>query len=491
MRHIRTRRHFRFTLILLLSICIVLFVEARIEAFVPEMKSFAVVKIEEALGGNVRLSVGEVGGGIFRPITISGVKIEDAKNMAMLPSLEIDSVKTNYRIWSLIYASFLAKTKDAPAVSAFLSGVSRVDINFATANKALSGCVRIDSAADELKLKGYATTANGRKADFAARIKKSGDFEAVINSGKSVITVEGVVFKDGGVEADFKISRLNIGACDIACEGRLKAETVIMSGSENKAATFGSLETKNMALDYKPFLDLKASYRISNGLLEITDLSLGDIFKASGTVQTREPYGANFQLTANNLSLSWLALALGVKNGPAILSGTMNGKFGFKGPLAGLRSDAQFEIRKGAIGGLEFEALNARMKGEGTVVRIEDSRIIRESGYFVLAGEMDFGHLGKNNFFDNIKLVGDDRAVNWDGWDTSKIQNIRYTSMKKKINDEINLDFKKLISEDTIDESLKYGDEVQLEYKLHPNDSLKVTVGQDKDFFGIEHKDKF
>ena len=38
---------------------------------------------------------------------------------------------------------------------------------------------------------------------------------------------------------------------------------------------------------------------------------------------------------------------------------------------------------------------------------------------------------------------------------------------------------------------MKYGDEVQLEYKLHPNDSLKVTVGQDKDFLGLEHKDKF
>ena len=63
--------------------------------------------------------------------------------------------------------------------------------------------------------------------------------------------------------------------------------------------------------------------------------------------------------------------------------------------------------------------------------------------------------------------------------------------MKKKINDDIDIDFKKFTSEDTIDESLKYGDEVQLEYKLHPNDSLKVMVGQDKEFLGIEHKDKF
>lgn len=120
MRHIRTRRHFRFTLILLLSICFVLFVEARIEAFVPEMKNYATVRIEEALGGNVKLSVGGVDGGIFHPITISGVRIEDSKNSAMLPSLEIDTVKTNYRIWSLIYSALAAKTKDTPAISNFL-----------------------------------------------------------------------------------------------------------------------------------------------------------------------------------------------------------------------------------------------------------------------------------------------------------------------------------------------------------------------------------
>ena len=93
--------------------------------------------------------------------------------------------------------------------------------------------------------------------------------------------------------------------------------------------------------------------------------------------------------------------------------------------------------------------------------------------------------------FGNIRLVGDDKAINWDGWDTSKVQDIREVTMKKRITDDIDLDFKKFTSEGAVDERLKYGDEIQLEYKLHPNDSLKVMVGQDKEFLGIEHKDKF
>ena len=88
-------------------------------------------------------------------------------------------------------------------------------------------------------------------------------------------------------------------------------------------------------------------------------------------------------------------------------------------------------------------------------------------------------------------IDGVDKAINWDGWDTNKVHNIREVSMKKRISDDIDINFKKFTSEDTIDESLKSKDEVQLEYKLHPNDSLKVMVGQDEEFLGIEHKDKF
>ena len=159
--------------------------------------------------------------------------------------------------------------------------------------------------------------------------------------------------------------------------------------------------------------------------------------------------------------------------------------------MAKLRSNIEMDVKKGSIATLAFESLNAHFKGEGPIITIEDSRIIRDSGYFVLAGDMDLRKMGKGSMFANLRLVGDDKAIDWDGWNTSKVQNIREITMKKRINDDIDIDIKKVASEGNIDESLRYGDEVQLEYKLHPNDVLKVTVGQDKDFFGLEHKNKF
>ena len=65
MRNIRTRRRLKFVLTVLLIVCVVLFIEDRIEAFVPQMKNFAESRIEDALGGKIKLSIGDVDGGLL------------------------------------------------------------------------------------------------------------------------------------------------------------------------------------------------------------------------------------------------------------------------------------------------------------------------------------------------------------------------------------------------------------------------------------------
>ncbi len=439
MRNIRNRRRFGLILYLLLAVCVILFIEDRIEAFVPEMKNFAEARIEKAAGGRIKFSIGDIDGGLFQPITFNDVKIKSGTAGAF-PSLEVSSIKTEYRLWDIMNASS----------GGFFSARGRIDL------------------------------ASGGRINFIGKIK-NGVFDIELKPNHGVIKAQGNFGEKGLLDANFKVYHLDIGGYDFTCEGVLKAENTAQ----------GSVELKNCVLNYKPFLNLEASYKISGGMLEITNFSLSDIFKGHGTFQLREPFNINAVLTVNNLSLSWLGLALGAKNASSILSGTANIKCDFKGPLAGLRSNVKMEIRKGAIATLGFEYLSAHLKGEGPVIRIEDSRITRESGTFILAGDIDLRKIGKDTMFGNIRLVGDDKAINWDGWDTSKVQNIREVTMKKRINDDINLDFKKYTFENVIDESLKYGDEVQLEYKLHPNDSLKVMVGQDKEFLGIEHKSKF
>ena len=484
MRQARSRRRFKLVLSVLFILCFILFVENRIEAFVPEVKNFAEAKVEEALNGRVKFSIGSLGGGILNPLTINDAKVRDNNSQA-LPYMVISSIRTNYRIWDILFAK-----KDASAISSILSGLARVDVNFITINKEASGFVRLENDSSALRLTGYVNLLYEDRIDFSGTVKED-SFYVEIRPRKGTIKAQGKITDEGVLTVNFKATHLRLGDFDIVCDGIIKNKITRNPKEPDKASLEGEFETKNLLLNYKPFLDLKASYKICDGILEIFNLALADVMRGRGKIDLSKHYNTDFTLTANNLSLSWLLLSLGAKDATSVLTGTMNGKFDFKGPIEKLRSNIQLDIRKGTIAKLDFDYLSAHLKGEGPIIRIEDSRITRESGYFALGGEIDLRKMGKTNLFSDIKIATDDRAITWDGLNITKVQDAQEVRMEKKLSDDINIDFKKFVADGKVDESLRYGDEIQLEYKLHPNDSLKVMVGAEKDFLGFEHKDKF
>jgi len=485
MRHIKTRRQFKSILILLFTICLTLFFENRIEAFVPHLKSFAEAKIEETLDGKFKLSIGSIDGGILHPLTFNDIRLKNKKEARLFPSLAISSIKTNYRIWDVFF-----KRNANSAISNLLLADSCIDANFATRNRELTGFLRIERGPDGSEIKGYVYIFDKNRVDFNGIIKQD-SFDVEIKLRPGTLRAKGTVTENGDLLTNLKINHISWGGFDIVCDAVLKNKVMNIPDNPRMSYLEGDLETKNLILNYKPFLDLKTSYKISGGVLNISELSLGEGFKGYGSVTLKRPYNIDIDLVANNVSISWLLLNLGSKDTTPLMSGTMNGKFDFNGSLTNLKSSAHIEIRKGTISGMEFDYLSAILKGEGPILRIDDSRITRESGYFVLIGEMDLRRLGKNTFFDDIKMGSDDKAITWDGWDVAKREGVQEVRMKKKLSDDVNLDFKKFITDEKIDESIGQTDEVQLEYKLHPNDSLKMMVGQDKDFLGFEHKDRF
>ncbi len=484
MRHIRTRRRFKLILITLFVVCIMLFIESRIESFVPHLKSYAESRIEDALGGKLKFSIGSIDGGILRPFTFNDIKISNRKDGALLPSIDINNIRTNYRLWHV-----LLNRRDYSFASV-LPFDSHVYINFTTRNKDLSGFIGFEGDLLDSKVKGYITLFDRDRIDFIGRVKED-SFDIEIKSAKGAIEATANVLDDGELNVEFKIKGLKLNGFDIAGDGSLKNKIVMAQENPKLVHLDGKLETRNLILNHKPFLNLKASYKVSNGVLEIPDLKLGDSFSIYGKAALKKPYNIDAVLLADNVSLSWLLLSLGVRDAASIISGTMNGKFKLKGPVKNLKLDAHMEIRKGTLSVVDFEYLTANLKGDLPFVRIEDSRITRESGYFTLAGEMDLRRIGKGNFFDDIRMTSDDKAITWDGWDTRKAQDVQEVRMKKRLSEDINIDVKKFIAEERIDESIRDADEVRLEYKLHPHDSLKMMVGQDRDFLGFEHKDKF
>lgn len=373
-----------------------LLLEARVGSLLPDLKGLAEARAEEMLGNRIMLSIGSIDGGILHPIVFSDIKIKDRGNALMATSLVIDSIKTDYRLWDLV-------------------------LNKKTGRDLLKS-----------KVKGYVLLFDKERIEFSGDVRQD-SFDLDIWLPKGTVRVEGNISRDGALLVRLKASHVQLYDFDITCDVNLI----------NTQKLEGELETKSLTLNHMPFPDFKASYKISDSRLEVPRLDFGDGVAASGEILLKKPYDMRIVLTANNVNLGWFLFRLGFKEATSAVSGTMNGKFELSGAVDALRLNSYFEIRSGTMLKVDFDNLSANINGEMPFVRIEDSRITTPGGYFVLAGEMDLRRIGKNNLFDDVRIV------------------------------------------------TEYRDKVPFEYKLQPNDSLKMMVGEGEEFLGLEHKDRF
>lgn len=458
----------------LLTFSAILFFESRVESFAPQLKLFAESKIEGAFDGRIKLSIGSLDGGIIHPFTVNDCRITDEKGSPIIPSLEIKSIRSNYRIWDALK---------------IFSKEPYIDVKFAANSKDVFGFLRIEGDIKNAKLTGYINIFGDERINLAGTVKER-VFEAELKSHFGSVKARGMLAEDNTLTANLKISHLKIKGFDITCDAVLRNKFISETAKAQRGHLEGDLETKNLIVNYGPFLDIKSSYKISKGLLTVSNLEIGKNFKLYGKLYLNEPYNTDMVMTVDNANLSQILSMFGIQEAIR-LSGIMNGAFRLKGPAGKSRLDAKMEIRQGELAGVDFEFLTASLKGEGPIIRIEESRVTRTSGYFVLAGEIDLNKAGKGNVFDGIKIASSDAAINWDHLDVKNMRDMQEVRMEKKVSEDVNFGFKSFSSDKKIDEGLNPADEFELGYKLHPNDSLKVRIGQEKDFFGYEHEDKF
>lgn len=499
MRHIRARRRFRLTLTVLFTASFILFLENRVESFTPAIRHVVEARVGEAFDKNLELSIGDLDGGILRPFVLSDVKLKYKKGSGIFSYFEIKNLKSNYRIWDIVFRS-------RPGLLGFLfpPSVPYVQASFATKNNELTGLVIFKGDVKNARISGYVNLFGNEKRYRLAGHVRSGAFTIELSertrstmqrtrlSGSRTggVKIEGGISSDGYVEASVRINHLRINDLEVACDIAVKSMFLQDPLCSMKDYLEGDVKIRNLILNDAPPLGISASYKISNGILEIPNLAIDNGFRMQGKILLAYPYSLSLVCLADNVNLNRVLACLDMQDEP-FLSGIMNGKFEISGPMARPRSAVHIEVRSGRLGPVDFDYLVANLKGEGSMVRIEDSRITRESGYFALAGEIDMSKLGKAGCFQDIKLSTDDKAIIWDKWSAEKIQGVEEIQMKKKMSENINLGFKKFMPGKMIDESLRDHDEYELEYKIFPNQSLKMTLGNDKDFFGFEHKDKF
>ncbi len=478
MRNIRARRRFKATLIFLLVVSVIAFLESRIEAFAPELKVIAENRIEEIFGRNLDISIGSIDGGIVRPIALRDVRVLSNGNEKYRSRIFwIKSMVSNYRVWDL---AFPDRFKRAPSI----------EIDFETKNRELSGFITLEGAVDDAVVRGYARIFGSDRVEVDGRIK-NGIARLILRPKSGLVRIE--VNFAAGCEVlliSVKVNHFKLRDVDIAGDVVIRNIAVKNSIDPKDEGLEGDIEATNVIVNYKPFFDLKASYRISKEALEISGLDLGHMFYLNGKVGLSEPYLMDMVAVTDNMNMPQVLSSINPSYG-SYFSGNMNSKTELKGPIKNLKTDIRLDMRKARIGELNFEYLSLSLKGEGHIMRIEDSRIMRESGPVVLGGEIDLRRIGKESIFEYVKVLDGENTIVWDGWETAKWQDVREFRMTKNVAGGFNVGFKKYTNDDSVDESLRERDQFEFGYNLHPNDSIKVKFADNSNFFGLEHKDKF
>jgi hypothetical protein len=453
-----------------------MFFETRIEAFAPELKTLAEKRIAGMFGGNLGISIGSIDGGIVRPIALRDVRILSKSGEDSARIFWIKSMVSNYRVWDIVSPDSFKKSP-------------RVEIDFETRNKEISGFIALNGAVDNASLYGHVKLFGSDRIKFEGRIK-NGIASLILKPKSGIVKIESNFAADGVLLISIKASHFKIRDMDIAGNVVIKNISVKSPADPKNECLEGEIEATNVIVNYKPFFDLKASYRISDETLKISNLDLGHMLYLNGKFGLREPHIIDVVAVTDNMNLPQVLSIFKASYGTYV-SGSLSSKLELKGAIKNLKSKLHFEMRKSRIGEVNFEYLSVSLKGDGPMMRIEDSRIVRESGPVVLGGELNLKNIGKDRFFENIKVLNGENTMAWDGWETAKWQDVREFRMTKNVLGGFNVGFKKYVNDEKVDESLRERDQFELGYSIHPNDSIKVKFANDSNFFGLEHKDKF
>ena len=305
------------------------------------------------------------------------------------------------------------------------------------------------------------------------------------DSGK---IVAGGSFEWPGLSLNANFRHWTLGAMDLSTS--LKLELECKEKAENQVIT-GSLDTEGTIINYKPSKELSMHFAFRRNAIEILGLKWGRTFRLVGKLGLEPPNHIEAVALLDGTKFEEFT-TFGGEGLQRAISGTVKGRLEIEGPLDTCVSQGHITAKDGNIGTIYYENAVIHLIGKGPMITIGDSRIYRETGYLLLNGEIDLRNTGKRNMFENVVVKTDDQSIVWDGWDISKQPADETVSLKKRINEELEIGFTASTeSENIMEEDTEKKSELELKYRLKGNDNLKMELKDKEGFVGVEHKIKF
>jgi len=251
----------------------------------------------------------------------------------------------------------------------------------------------------------------------------------------------------------------------------------------------GEIYSSGTLFNYLPFPEFEGSYKFKENILTIEKLKWTESFNLRGEINFSEKISGNLSMDIKNFDFFYLAH---LYYPDWRIWGSVSGKIDMELKENRIFTKGRIELSEGEIGPFKFKGGRINFVGEDNVLKLTDSRIYQENGYFDLNGEVDFKKLGKPDFGNNLILIPYQERIDWMGWSISKKDFLSPISLDRDIDEKLSIHFRSYIEEQKdLSKNKERNGEFDLEYKLKEDRSLKLRLKDSEEILGFERKIRF
>lgn len=326
------------------------------------------------------------------------------------------------------------------------------------------------------------------KKRFFVELKKK-PAEPDLGPARGTVSIVGNFLKKDLLQVSAFFDHVQFGRFDLQSQVDCEVDFSDTKNIKGFARTGGTI------LDFRPFNEIDANFVICDKSLKITSLTLGEDYFLSGFVNLYNPYQMDFTLDIKDGDLSQLLLVPDAESESKV-SGKITGQVRTSGSLDNLNTVVKLKCGKGNLGNLDYESMNINLSGQGSLLKVSDSRILRKQGYIDLSGEVDLKSLWSQEPAKGLKWSCGNEAIIWEGWDIVKETNSKEFEMAKGVGrqKEFMVTFQGYLNDEQSWQDTQghnQDEAVGVEYSLDEAKKVKMQLKNSEEVFSLEHKVRF
>ncbi|MDP8299884.1 MAG: hypothetical protein P9L88_08305 [Candidatus Tantalella remota] len=502
MRNIIYRARRRKFLVLVIVLVLAYFIMSQQSQWI---KRIAEDKVTDFMGHQFEVRIGSISGGIFGDMILQDVSFISGKGDEE-QIFGMERMEISYRVWMGIADKF-GLMKGGPdrfeAIAAY----------FSRRNPFVQGFIKLTRTPGGMDMMGHISPVlfgeerkRGVKGSFRKRDDGRYDCDLLwdgrvnvtgelypeersiklsfipLSGKKGLVKIKGSIKEPHGVEVYSRFDKVNLFGSEII------GDMWIIYRDVGTPVFLCRLE--NMVVNKRPFWGFRAegSFDRPRKELVLDDVSWGEAIHLSGDISTELPYNVGLKLLMTSLELEELAGMFGGSKEPVV--GRLEGEINVTGPALTADVKGRLYIGEGVLGEMDFKSLFATLEGKLPVVRVVDSRVVKDGGHIIISGEMDFSKWSENKAFEGVMFDTDNKVAVWEHWQISKEDKSGVVEARKD-----NVTISTSMEDDYVRPELGSEDylkkDLGVKYKVDDSNSIKFESKDEDSFVGMEHSIEF